>query len=298
MSVSTGMRIFLFPGECQEVRMTTNRAPRGVGLGFRLKIAREFLATPTTHAQFLEIAPENYLRVGGNRARLLAAAAERLPIVCHGLCGDFAGSAPVDEEYLSDLKGFLHRLGVRWYSDHLCLTRAAGAELHDLLPLPHSEKAAKRAAARIREVRDRLDLPVAIENASAYARMPGEEMSESEFCKLVLEEADCLMLLDVNNVYVNSVNFGFDPRAFIDSLPLERVVQLHIAGHTVEREGLLVDTHGAPIVDPVYELFAYTLSKLPEPAPVLLERDTNIPPLHELEAELEKLTKLMEAADG
>lgn len=274
------------------------RAPRGVGLGFRLKLARELLAAPTSHAEFVELAPENYLGTGGNRRRLLSAARERWPVVCHGLCGDFSGAAPLDEELLEELKGFLHELDARWYSDHLCLTHAAGAELHDLLPLPFSGDAVRRAGKRIRAVRERLELPIAIENVSAYTRMPGGEMDEPEFVTAVLEEADCLLLLDVNNVYVNSVNFGFDPRAYLDALPLDRVVQLHIAGHTEEREGLLVDTHGAPIIDPVYELFEYLWERLPEPAPVLLERDHNIPPLKELEAELERIADIMRTVDG
>jgi uncharacterized protein (UPF0276 family) len=274
------------------------RAPRGVGLGFRLKLAREMLAAPTTNAEFVEVAPENYLGTGGNRRRLLASARERWPIVAHGLCGDFAGAAPIDEELLSELKAFLQELDARWYSDHLCYTHAAGAELHDLIPLPFSGEAVRRAGKRIREVRERLELPIAVENASAYARMPGSEMDEPEFVQAVLEEADCMMLLDVNNVYVNSVNFEFDARAYIDALPLDRVVQLHVAGHHKEREGLLVDTHGAPIIDPVYELFEYTWEKLPEPVPVLLERDHNIPPLPELEAELSRLVEIMRRVDG
>lgn len=273
-------------------------APEGVGLGFRLALADELLRTDTSRARFLEVAPENYLDVGGRRARLLAAAAERWPIVCHGLCGDFSGSAPLDEALLKELKAFLKGLGARWYSDHLCFTHAAGAEIHDLIPLPFSEAAVKRAARRVREVREILDLDVAIENVSAYTRMPGGEMEEPDFVRAVLEEADCKLLLDVNNVYVNAVNFGFDARAYIDALPLERVIQLHVAGHHVERPGLLVDTHGAPIVDPVYELLDYTWKKLPRPAPVLLERDHNIPPLRELEVELARLDEIVSGPGG
>lgn len=274
-----------------------NDAPRGVGLGFRVQNARELLASETTNARFVEVAPENYLGIGGGRARQLAAAAERWPIVCHGLCGDFSGAAPLDRDLLAELKAFLRRLDARWYSDHLCLTHAAGAELHDLLPLPFHSAAVTRAARRIREVRDLLDLPIAVENVSAYARMPGGEMDEPAFVRAVLEEADCLLLLDVNNVYVNAVNFGFDPKAYIEALPLERVVQIHVAGHKEERPGLLIDTHGAPIIDPVYELLAWTLTKLPQRVPVLLERDHNIPPLPELEAELARLTRIVDEAE-
>ncbi len=270
--------------------------PSGVGLGFRLKLARELLAAEHTSARFLEVAPENYLGIGGPRARLLAAAAERWPLVCHGLCGDFSGAAPLDHELLVELKAFLRRYGARWYSDHLCLTHAAGAEIHDLLPLPFHGDAVRRTARRVREVRDLLDLPIAVENISAYARMPGGDLEEPAFVRAVLEEADCLLLLDVNNVYVNSVNFGFDPRAYIEALPLERVVQIHVAGHREERPGLLIDTHGAAIIDPVYELLTWTLTKLPKQAPVLLERDNNIPPLPELEQELSRLAAIVEQA--
>jgi uncharacterized protein (UPF0276 family) len=269
-----------------------------VGLGFRLSLAGDMLREERSEADFIEIAPENYLGVGGLRARHLESAAERWPVVAHGLCGDFSGSAPLDRELLGELKGFLKGLGCRWYSDHMCFTHVAGAEVHDLIPLPYNGDAIERAAARIRDVRDLLDMPLAIENVSAYVRMPGGEMDEATFMREVAEAADCKLLLDVNNVWVNSQNFGFDPRAFIDTLPLERVVQMHIAGHDVEDDGLLIDTHGQPICDPVYELFAYTLEKMPHEAPVLLERDHNFPPLEELEAELSQLKKIQEASRG
>lgn len=274
--------------------MPNVREPSGVGLGFRMKIARDLLLAEHTNAQFIEVAPENYLGIGGTRARLLAAAAERWPVVCHGLCGDFSGAAPLDRELLSELKAFLKRFGAGWYSDHLCLTHAAGAELHDLLPLPHNAEAVTRAARRVREVRQLLDVPIAVENVSAYTRMPGGELDEPAFVRAVLEEADCLLLLDVNNVYVNAVNFGLDPKAYIEALPLERVVQIHVAGHVEERPGLLIDTHGAAIIDPVYDLLEWTLAKLPKRAPVLLERDHNFPPLAELEAELGRLRGIVE----
>jgi hypothetical protein len=274
-------------------------APSGAGLGFRAPLAEALLSSTHTAARFVELSPENYLGVGGRRARLLAMARERFPIVCHGLCGDFAGSGPIDDAMLTTLRSFLREQHARWYSDHLCLTHVAGVESHDLLPLPFSDDAVTRAAARIRTVRERLELPLAVENVSAYLRMPGGTMDEAAFINAVCEQADCGLLLDVNNVYVNAVNFGFDARACIDALPLHRVVQLHIAGHEVEIEGeLVVDTHGAPIIDPVYDLLAYVLPKLPRGVPVLLERDHNIPPLHELEVELQRIQAIAEAAHG
>lgn len=269
-------------------------APRigSVGLGFRLKLADAILDSDTSNADFMEIAPENYLDCGGMRSRLLHSARERFPIVSHGLCGDFAGSDKPDIELLSKLKRFLTDMGAKWYSDHLCLTVANGVALHDLVPLPFSDEAAERAIERIRFIQDFLELPVAIENVSAYLRMPGSSMDESEFVKTVATQADCLLLLDVNNVYVNSQNFEFDPDAYIDALPISRVVQIHVAGHRVEEDGLLIDTHGEAIIDPVYELLGRTLRKLPQPAPILLERDSNIPPLAVLEKELARVRQI------
>ncbi len=258
---------------------------------------------------FIEVAPENYLGVGGRRGRLLAMASERWPVVSHGLCGDFSGAAPVDEALTADVARFLREHGARWYSDHLCFTHIAGGESHDLLPLPLSREAIDRSASRIRQMRDRLALPIAIENVSAYMRTPvprGEPaMTEWAFISAVVEAADCDLLLDVNNVYVNAVNFGVDARAFIMGLPLHRVKQIHMAGHHVERvddDGaptLVIDTHGASIIDPVYELLAFTLSTMQgrglPPPPVLLERDHNIPDLGTLSDELRRLQAVVSA---
>jgi hypothetical protein len=278
-----------------------------VGLGFRAALAEALLASSSTNAQFIELAPENYVGAGGVRGRRLAQAAERWPVVSHGLCGDLAGGAPVDDELLAAIRGFLHQRRARWYSDHLCFTHVAGAESHDLLPLPHTDEAVERVAARLRIVRDRLELPLAVENVSAYVRVPVPDgtpvLDEAAFVRAVVERADCLLLLDVNNVYVNAVNFGFDADAFIAALPLERVVQLHVAGHHVEERDpagtptLLIDTHGAPIIDPVYALLERTLARmhahgLPLP-PVLLERDHTLPPLDELEGELARLRTIV-----
>jgi uncharacterized protein (UPF0276 family) len=280
-----------------------------VGLGFRAALADALLAAPTTSAAFLEVAPENFVAAGGLRGRRLAQAAERWPLVSHGLCGDLAGAAPVDDDVLADVARFLRRHGARWYSDHLCFTHVDGAEIHDLLPLPHTEEAVERVAARVRVVRDRLGLPIALENVSAYVRSPVPAgtpvLDEPAFVAAVADAADCLLLLDVNNVFVNAVNFGFDADAFIAALPLHRVVQIHVAGHHVEsrdaagRPTLLIDTHGAPVDDPVYALLQRTLARMQACGlalpPVLLERDHDIPPLHELEDELRRLRDLVDA---
>jgi uncharacterized protein (UPF0276 family) len=265
-----------------------------VGLGFRLGLAKAMLEKKDPAFHFVEIAPENYLGVGGKRARLLAMAKERWPIVAHGLCGDFAGSAPINEVLVEDLRVLLKETGSAWYSDHLCLTHAAGSELHELVPMPMNEERVERCASRIREIQKRLEVDVAIENVSAYTRMPGDSMSEAEFVKAVAEMADCKILLDVNNVYVNAHNFGDDAKAFITSLPLHRVVEIHMAGHHVEDDATLLDTHGAPIIDPVVQLLAFTLDKMDHIPPVLLERDHNFPVLAELESEVMRLRSIVE----
>jgi uncharacterized protein (UPF0276 family) len=273
--------------------MPLDHEPTGVGLGFRAALAEELLASTTSNAQFLEIAPENYLGVGGERGRWLAMAAERWPIVSHGLCGDFSGSAPLDHELIAELKRFLRTYGARWYSDHLCLTHVAGAETHDLLPLPFSDEAVVRCAKRVREMSDALEMPIAVENVSAYMRAPGSVLDEAVFVRRVVEESGCHLLLDVNNVYVNSVNFKLDARAYMDALPLDRVIQIHVAGHDVEiADELLIDTHGSPIIDPVFDLLEDTLRKMKHAPPVLLERDHRIPKLPVLEEELARLASI------
>lgn len=274
---------------------TSHNTPAGVGIGFRFSLAEALLKSTDTAAQFVEISPENYLGVGGKRARLLDMVKERFPVIAHGLCGDFAGSAPLDHELLRHLKALLKATNAKWYSDHLCLTHAAGAEIHDLVPLAMNGDTVKIVAERIRTLQDILDTPLAFENASAYTSMPGTTMTEWDFVKAVAEEADCKILLDVNNVYVNAVNFGFEADTYIDGVPLERVAEIHMAGHHVEEPGLIIDTHGAPVADPVFALLERTWAKLPQRVPVLLERDHNIPPLAELEPELRRLAGIVAA---
>jgi hypothetical protein len=290
-------------------RNVTGDLAASVGLGFRAALADALLAAEQTSASFIEVAPENYLGVGGQRGRRLAAAAERWTVVSHGLCGDFAGAAAIDDDLVAELGRFLRRHGARWYSDHLCFTHVDGAEVHDLLPLPHIDEAVDRVAARVRALRDRLELPLALENVSAYVRAPTPPgvrvLDEADFVRAAVEAADCHLLLDVNNVYVNAVNFGFDADDYIARLPLARVVQIHMAGHLVEERDaagaptLLIDTHGAPMIDPVYALLQRTLARIRDLGlalpPVLLERDHDIPPLSELETELARLRTIVDA---
>lgn len=262
--------------------------PSGVGLGLRAAFADELLAgSSACGPRFLEIAPENYVGVGGPRRRVLERARDFAPISVHGLCADLAGAAPLDEEYLRALKSLLDDVRAPFFSDHLCFTHLAGAEVHDLVPLPHHEEAAECAARRLRAVAERLERPVAIENVSALIRTPGGTMDEAAFVNAVLEQADCALLLDVNNVWVNAQNFGFDAARFIDALPLERVIELHVAGGEYDDDALgYIDTHGADTPDEVLALLTHTIERLGRPVPVLLERDHQIPTLEALAVEL------------
>jgi len=257
----------------------------GAGLGLRRPLLDAFEAGPVA-VDFLEVAPENWIGVGGRLGRRFRALTERYPFVCHGLSLSLGGPAPLDEALLREIRVFLERHQVRCYSEHLSYCSDDG-HLYDLLPIPFTEAAVHHVAARIRRTQVILERRIAIENVSTYAA-PGQEMSELEFTRAVLEEADCDLLLDVNNVYVNAVNHGYDPEAFIRALPGERIAYGHIAGHYTEAEDLLIDTHGAGVIDPVWRLLdlAYATHGV---FPVLLERDFNLPPLGELLHEVERI---------
>lgn len=258
---------------------------QGAGLGLRRPLLDAFEAGPVA-VDFLEVAPENWIGVGGRLGRRFRALTERYPFVCHGLSLSLGGPAPLDEALLREIRVFLERHQVRCYSEHLSYCSDDG-HLYDLLPIPFTEAAVHHVAARIRRTQEILERRIAIENVSTYAA-PGQEMSELEFTRAVLEEADCDLLLDVNNVYINAVNHGYDPEAFIRALPGERIAYGHIAGHYTEAEDLLIDTHGAGVIDPVWRLLdlAYAVHGV---FPVLLERDFNLPPLGELLREVERI---------
>ncbi|HEY6878354.1 MAG TPA: DUF692 domain-containing protein [Polyangiales bacterium] len=269
----------------------------GIGLGLRLPIAAPLFDGSAPRAlRWLEIHPENYLSRGGRYASLLKQARERYPLLTHGLTMGFGALKPFDRDYLVALRGLLHELKVPWHSDHLCFAQVDEVFLHDLLPLPMNEEAIGVAVQRIVEAQDALGVAIAIEPISWYARPPDSALDEAEFISEVLVRADAKLLLDVNNVYVNAQNHGFSPRAFIDKLPLGRVVQLHVAGHHVRPDGKRIDTHAAPICEPVYELLDYTLRKLARPLPVLLERDDDFPPFAELACEIERLDAIYRSA--
>jgi uncharacterized protein (UPF0276 family) len=258
--------------------------PRGAGLGFRRELLPELKAGVPACIDFFELAPENWIDLGGRHARDLRVFTERYPFVCHGLSLSLGGAAPLDELLLRKIRDFMARHGIGLYTEHLSWCSDHG-HLYDLLPIPPTGEAVRHVAARIRRVQDILGRRIAIENASYYVAAPIGEMDEAAFINAVLAEADCWLHLDVNNVYVNSVNFGFDPVGFLRRMPAERVVYMHTAGHYREADDLVVDTHGAAVIDPVWRLLD-TAYELFGPHPTLLERDYNLPPLAELAAEV------------
>jgi uncharacterized protein (UPF0276 family) len=267
-------------------------APPGAGLGLRRALLGPLESAPSGAIDFFEIAPENWIGVGGRLGRRLRALTERHPFVCHGLSLSIGGPSPLDETFLARLRRFLDAHGM--YSEHLSAC-SDDAHLYDLMPIPFTEDAVRHCVSRIVRVQDLLGRRIAIENVSYYTPLGGE-MGELDFINAVLEGADCDLLLDVNNIHVNSINHRYDARAFLHGLPRERVAYIHVAGHYVEAPDLIVDTHGAPVVDPVFALLADAYAWL-GPVPTLLERDFNFPPLAELLDELARVRALQAAAE-
>jgi hypothetical protein len=267
---------------------------QGAGLGFRRDLILDLqaaLASGLPQAlSFFELAPENWIDQGGRHARDLRAFTEQKPFVCHGLSLSLGGLTPLDQVLLRKIRAFMAEHGMSLYTEHLSYCSDHG-HLYDLMPIPATGEAVKYVADRIRQAQDILGQRIAIENASYYVAAPINEMTEPEFVNAVLSEADCWLHLDVNNVYVNSVNFGFDPVAYLQQMPAERIVYMHMAGHYQEAEDLIIDTHGAEVIDPVWQLLetAYDLVGV---HPTCLERDFNIPPLAELLTEVERIAAL------
>ncbi|WP_072292524.1 DUF692 domain-containing protein [Nitrosovibrio sp. Nv17] len=257
------------------------------GLGFRRELIAELKVRVPAAIDFFEIAPENWIDLGGAAGRDLRSFTERYPFVCHGLSLSIGGPAPLDEELLRGIRRFLDCHRIDLYTEHLSYCSDDG-HLYDLLPIPFTEKAVGYVAGRIRRAQDILGRRIALENASFYVKAPIADMSEAEFILAILQEADCDLHLDVNNVYVNSVNHGYDPVEFIRSMPGERIAYMHVAGHYRESERLIIDTHGADVIDAVWSLLDQTY-RIHGVAPTLLERDFNIPPLHELVQEVERI---------
>lgn len=278
-------------------RLHDRNTPTGVGLGLRAEfIAGVHQGLADDRVAFFEVSPENYMNRGGRMVRLFEDIAARSRLITHGLMMSLGAADPLSDDYFKHLRGFLARHGGNWHSDHLCFSTEQGAVLHDLLPLPLDEATAHRVAGRIREAQDRLERPLAIENISYYVPMGQPQMSEAAFMTLVCEQADCGLLFDVNNVYVNSKNFGFDVHEMIAGYPLDRVVQLHVAGHTHQaRFDMFLDDHGSTAEPTVHELMAWVVERT-GPVPVLLERDKKIPPLAELLDEVAALQASYDAA--
>ena len=273
--------------------MTVASSLYGAGLGLRRALLPGLLAMDAGAVDFLECAPDNWIGVGGAYGEGLASLAERLPLACHGLSLSLGGPAPLDRDLLRRTRQFLERHQVALYSEHLSYCSDDG-QLYDLLPLPFTDEAVHHVAARIRQAQDALGRRIAVENISYYAA-PYQVLAEIDFLRAVLEEADCDLLLDVNNLFVNAINHGYDAAGYLAAIPAERVVYLHVAGHYDEAADLKIDTHGAAVKGAVWALLeqAYRLFGT---LPTLLERDFNFPPLGDLLAEVEQIRAFQHAA--
>ena len=259
-----------------------------VGIGFRKDFAANLLQGNAIQPAFIEVAPENWIGIGGYWKKLFRQALEQYPLFTHGLSLSIGSPDELDFSFLQKIKDFLRETNAQLYSEHLSYSKCDNAHLYDLLPIPFTMDAVKHVSQRIRTVQDFLERKIAIEIVSYYTPV-APEMEEIDFINAILANADCDLLLDVNNIYVNSFNHRYDAQAFIDRLPLERVRYIHMAGHEQVAEDLIIDTHGEAIIDPVYELFSYAMQKLNRDVPVLLERDFNIPELATLQHEIERL---------
>jgi len=264
----------------------------GAGLGLRRALLGPLRDNPDAAIDFFEIAPENWIGVGGRLGRALRSLTERHPFVCHGLSLSLGGRDPLDETLLARIRRLLDAHGIAIYSEHLSYC-ADGGHLYDLMPIPFTGEAVRHVASRIKQTQDILGQRIAVENVSYYAA-PGQEMREIDFVKAVLAEADCDLLLDVNNIYVNSINHRYDADAFLDALPGERIAYVHVAGHYDEAPDLKVDTHGAAVIDPVWRLLERAYDRFGV-RPTLIERDFNFPPLAELIGEVGHVRALQSA---
>jgi uncharacterized protein len=282
-----------------------SRSISGVGLGLRWELVPE-LVDRLPAIDFLEVAPENYIGRGGYHADALEYLAPQYPLLAHGLSLSLGGTDPFDASYLRGLRDFIARVGSPWHSDHLSFGTSDGRALHDLLPIAFTRAGVRRLVSRIQGARDAIGVPLAVENISFYLPPDPGEMPEAEFIAEVCDRADCGLLLDVNNLFVNATNFGFDPTEWLDTVPLHRVVQLHVAGHewfdesltptTAEAPGaLIVDTHGADVPGPVFGLLADVLART-GPVPIVLERDHRIPSLETLLAEVDAVKRIVASA--
>ncbi|MBQ0729472.1 MAG: DUF692 domain-containing protein [Oleispira antarctica] len=271
-----------------------NYSVNGAGLGLRRALLGPLSSVTPEQINFMEVAPENWIGVGGRLGKQFRSFTERFDFLCHGLSLSIGSSDPLDINFVKQVSQFMKEHGIKAYSEHLSFCSHEG-HMYDLMPIPFTEEAVHYVAQRIRTVQDIIEQPLIIENVSAYAQ-PGKEMEEIDFLKAVIEEADCRLLLDVNNVFVNSINHGFDAKEYLIKIPTERISYLHIAGHYEEAEDLLVDTHGATVKQDVWDLLDFTYQHHGV-IPTLLERDFNIPSVAELISEVD-LIKYAQAKAG
>jgi uncharacterized protein len=262
-----------------------------VGIGYRKDFSKEFLHSKVLQPDFVEVAPENWIGIGGYWKQQFKKILDKYPLFCHGLSLSVGSPEKIDVDFVKQVKQFLDETQAVFYSEHLTFSKVDNAHLYDLLPIPFTEEAIKNVVENIQQVQDILGRKLILENGSYYTILQAE-MTESQFINEIVEKADCELLLDVNNVYVNSFNHTYNAKEFIQSLPLNKVKYIHMAGHFQVNEKLIIDTHGAEIIDPVYDLFEFTMQQLHDDIPVLLERDFNIPELSELQTEIENLKQI------
>ena len=270
-------------------RQTPDRLPDRPDLGFGLGLRPSHypaIENGTPNVDWFEIISENFINVGGPPRRHLDAIRERFPIVMHGVSLSIGSVDPLDMDYLKGLRAQADQINPAWISDHLCWTGMGGMNMHDLLPLPQTDEAVHHVAARIRQVQDVLERRILMENVSSYVSYADSHLTEWEFLRAVAEEADCLLLLDVNNIYVSAFNHGFDANDYLDAVPGDRVWQIHLAGHT-DNGDHIIDTHDHPVCDPVWDLYARAIERF-GPVSTMIERDDNIPPLEDLIVELDR----------
>ena len=268
-----------------------NRPYLGYGLGLR-KEHYETVLTERPKVDWFEIVSENYMVDGGKPLDYLTRIREHYPMVMHGVSMSIGSTEPLNFDYLKQLKSLIKRVEPEWISDHLCWTGVNGLNLHDLMPLPYTEEAIEHVADRVSQVQDYLGRQMLLENVSSYVSYSDSTITEWEFLREVAERADCLILLDLNNIYVSAYNHNFDPYTYLTAIPGERVYQFHLAGHTHENN-LIIDTHDHPIADPVFDLYAAAVEHFGRVS-TMIERDDNIPPLPELLDELEQVKNIAE----
>ncbi len=278
-------------GDILNLNMSENIMKQFVGIGYRKEFGEDFLYSEILQPSFIEFAPENWMNIGGYWKKVLKKLSEKYPITAHGLSLSIGSPEELDWDFLKKIKQFINDYNITVYSEHLSYSKCDNAHLYDLLPIPFRYDAVKHIVNRIKQVQDFLDRKITMEIVSYYTPVAAE-MSEIEFINEIIKESDCNLLLDVNNVYVNAFNHNYDVQKFIDQLPLEKVSYIHMAGHEKVSDDLIIDTHGQPIIYPVYKLFEYTINKLETPVPVLLERDFNIPDFSELAFELNELERI------